>query len=101
VLPLAWLRVPPDVVFYVVAAAAAVCRGVILGAVVAPTDAIAATAIATRIGLPRRIADLLEGETLVNDATGLLALEFGLALAMGNESPTIAAGARIAGHLTI
>ncbi len=66
--------------------------GVILGAVVAPTDAIAATAIATRIGLPRRIADLLEGESLINDATGLLAIEFGLALAMGSEAPTVATG---------
>ena len=75
--------------------------GVILGAVVAPTDAIAATAIATRIGLPRRIADLLEGESLVNDATGLLAVEFGLALAMGNESPTVAAGLLRFGYLVV
>jgi len=75
--------------------------GMILGAVVAPTDAIAATAIATRIGLPRRIADLLEGESLVNDATGLLAVEFGVALAMGNQSPTIAAGLLRFGYLVV
>jgi CPA1 family monovalent cation:H+ antiporter len=66
--------------------------GVILGAVVAPTDPIAATAIATRIGLPRRIVDLLEGESLVNDATGLLAVEFGVALAMGGDAPTFGTG---------
>src|SRR5438874_13205930 len=54
--------------------------GLVLGAVVAPTDAIAATSIAKRIGLPKRIVDILEGESLVNDATSLLALEFGLAL---------------------
>ena len=54
--------------------------GFVLGAVVAPTDAIAATSIATRIGLPKRIVDILEGESLVNDASGLLALEFGVAM---------------------
>jgi monovalent cation/hydrogen antiporter len=50
----------------------------LLGAVVATTDAIAASSIAKRIGFPKRILDLLEGESLVNDATGLLALTFGL-----------------------
>src|ERR1700753_1009003 len=43
--------------------------GVVLGAVIATTDAIAATSIAKRIGLPQRIVDVLEGESLVNDAT--------------------------------
>jgi CPA1 family monovalent cation:H+ antiporter len=66
--------------------------GVILGAVVAPSDAIAATAIASQVGLPRRIVDLLEGESLVNDATGLLALEFGIALVFGGAAPTVASG---------
>lgn len=45
-----------------------------LGAVVAPPDAVAATAVARRIGLPRRIVDILEGESLVNDATALVLL---------------------------
>ena len=45
-----------------------------LGAVVAPPDAVAATAIARRIGLPRRIVTILEGESLLNDATALVAL---------------------------
>ena len=49
--------------------------GLVLGAVVAPTDTIAATSIARRIGLPKRIVDILEGESLLNDATALLALE--------------------------
>lgn len=66
--------------------------GVILGAVVAPTDAIAAAAIASQVGLPRRIVDLLEGESLVNDATGLLALEFGIALVVGGMTPTVETG---------
>ena len=44
------------------------------GAVVAPPDAVAATAIARRIGLPRRVVTVLEGESLLNDATALVAL---------------------------
>ena len=66
--------------------------GFLLGAVVATTDAIAATSIATSIGLPRRIVDVLEGESLVNDATGLLALEFGLRLVIQGETPSVAGG---------
>ncbi|MGQ7297724.1 Na+/H+ antiporter [Quadrisphaera sp. KR29] len=45
-----------------------------LGAVVAPPDAVAATAVARRIGMPRRLTRLLEGESLVNDATALALL---------------------------
>ncbi|GAB3591344.1 Na+/H+ antiporter [Angustibacter peucedani] len=45
-----------------------------LGAVVAPPDAVAATSIARRVGMPRRIVSILEGESLVNDATALVAL---------------------------
>src|ERR1700751_1101513 len=66
--------------------------GVVLGAVVATTDAIAATAIAKNLGLPQRIVDILEGESLVNDATGLLALEFGVAMVVRGETPTVAEG---------
>lgn len=62
--------------------------GLILGAVIAPTDALAATTLARRIGLPKRITDLLEGESLVNDASGLLALEFGIAILVRGESPS-------------
>src|SRR6185295_8367262 len=54
--------------------------GFVLGAVVAPTDAIAATSIARRVGLPARIVDILEGESLINDATGLLALQIATGL---------------------
>jgi CPA1 family monovalent cation:H+ antiporter len=43
-----------------------------LGAIVSPPDAVAATAIAGRIGLPRRVVTILEGESLVNDATALV-----------------------------
>ena len=66
--------------------------GLILGGVVAPTDAIAATSIAKRIGLPKRIVDILEGESLLNDASALLALEFGIALLVRNQRPTFISG---------
>jgi monovalent cation/hydrogen antiporter len=66
--------------------------GFVLGAVVATTDAIAATSIAKRVGLPQRIVDILEGESLVNDATGLLALEFGVAMVVSEQTPTASAG---------
>jgi monovalent cation/hydrogen antiporter len=65
--------------------------GFVLGAVVSTTDAIAATSIGKRVGLPQRIMDVLEGESLVNDATGLLALEFGVAMVV--EGQTMSAGA--------
>ena len=46
----------------------------VLGAVVSPTDPIAATAISRRLGVPRRLVIIVEGESLVNDATALVAL---------------------------
>jgi len=66
--------------------------GMVLGAVVAPTDAIAATAIARRIGLPERIVDILEGESLINDASGLLALQFGTEILVNEHIPTVGEG---------
>lgn len=50
-----------------------------LGAVVAPPDAVAATAIARRVGMPRRLMSILQGESLVNDATALVALRSAIA----------------------
>jgi CPA1 family monovalent cation:H+ antiporter len=46
----------------------------VLGAVVSPTDPIAATAIGRRLGVPRRLIDIIEGESLVNDGTALVLL---------------------------
>lgn len=51
----------------------------VIGAIVAPTDAVAATAIASRLGLPRRLVTLIEGESLINDATALVAYAFAVA----------------------
>ena len=56
-----------------------VAAGFALGAVVAPPDAVAATTVARRAGLPRRIVSILEGESLVNDATALVALNTAIA----------------------
>ncbi len=50
-----------------------------LGAVVGPPDAVAATSIGRQIGLPRRLVSILEGESLVNDATALVTLRTALA----------------------
>jgi CPA1 family monovalent cation:H+ antiporter len=54
-----------------------------LGAVVAPPDAVAATAVARRIGLPRRIVVILEGESLLNDATALVFFRVAVSAAVG------------------
>lgn len=51
----------------------------VLGAIVAPPDAVAATAIFQRLGVPRRIVTVLEGESLVNDASALVAYRFAVA----------------------
>jgi Na+/H+ antiporter len=56
-----------------------------LGAVVSPTDPIAATAIMRRLGAPRRIVTLVEGESLVNDATALVAYRVAVAAAVGGS----------------
>jgi len=50
--------------------------GFVLGAIVSPPDAIAAMAVAEHVRLPRRIVTILEGESLVNDATALVAFRF-------------------------
>ncbi|MFC0599582.1 Na+/H+ antiporter [Streptomyces palmae] len=65
----------------------------VLGAVVAPPDAVAATAIARRAGLPGRITTVLQGESLVNDATAITAYKVALAAAVG-EGATWGGAAR-------
>ncbi|HEX4141600.1 MAG TPA: cation:proton antiporter, partial [Candidatus Methylacidiphilales bacterium] len=62
--------------------------GFVLGAIVSPPDAIAASAIAQRLGLPRRVVVILEGESLVNDATSLVLFKVALA-AVGATVPLI------------
>ncbi|MEU6554546.1 Na+/H+ antiporter [Streptomyces sp. NPDC046915] len=55
----------------------------VLGAVVAPPDAVAATAVARRVGLPSRITTILQGESLLNDATAITGYKVALAAAVG------------------
>ncbi|MGW1870077.1 Na+/H+ antiporter [Streptomyces mauvecolor] len=55
----------------------------VLGAVIAPPDAVAATSIARRLRLPNRITTILQGESLVNDATAITAYKVALASAVG------------------
>ena len=62
--------------------------GAVLGAVLSTTDAIAVTAIARRVGLPHKILEIIEGESLANDATGLLALQFTTAIVVSGEIPS-------------
>jgi Na+/H+ antiporter len=60
-----------------------VAAALTLGAIVAPPDAVSATAVGRRLGLPRRIMTLLGGESLLNDATALTAYKVSLGLAIG------------------
>jgi monovalent cation/hydrogen antiporter len=56
---------------------------VALGAIVAPPDAVSATAIARRIGLPRRVVTILDGESLLNDATALVLVRISTGALLG------------------
>ena len=51
----------------------------VLGAIISPPDAVAATASTKGLAVPKRIVTVLEGESLVNDATGLIAYRFAVA----------------------
>ena len=85
--PIALLAV--GLVLFTLAGVAAVAQALIpglgwaaacvLGAIVSPPDAVAATAVAQRLGLPRRVVTILEGESLLNDATALVAYRLAVA----------------------
>ncbi len=64
----------------------------VLGAVVSPTDPIAATAIGRRLGVPRRLIDVVEGESLLNDGTALVLLRTALLAAVGGTFSAWSAG---------
>jgi Na+/H+ antiporter len=63
-----------------------------LGAIVAPPDAVAATAIFQRLGAPRRMVTILEGESLLNDATALVAYRFAVGAAATGTFSLVDAG---------
>jgi monovalent cation/hydrogen antiporter len=57
----------------------------VLGAVLSPTDPVAATSVMRRVGAPRRLVNIVEGESLVNDATALLAFKVAVAVTVGES----------------
>jgi monovalent cation/hydrogen antiporter len=63
-----------------------------LGAIVSPTDPAAATAIMRRVGAPRRMVNILEGESLINDAAALVTYKVAVAAAIGEG---VSAGATV------
>ncbi|MBC7416371.1 MAG: Na+/H+ antiporter [Herminiimonas sp.] len=67
-----WLR--PDIPLWAAFA---------LGSVLSPTDAVAVSAIASRIKVPRTLLHIVQGEALLNDASGLVALKFSLLASIG------------------
>jgi Na+/H+ antiporter len=68
-----------------------------LGAIVSPTDPVAATAIMRQLGAPRRLVNLIEGESLVNDATALVAYRVAVAAAVGGSFSALDAGLEFLG----
>ncbi len=68
-----------------------------LGAIVSPTDPVAATSIMRNVGAPRRIVNLIEGESLVNDATALVAYRVAVAAAVGGTFSVVDAGLEFVG----
>ena len=69
-----------------------------LGAIVAPTDPLAATAIARRLGVPRRLVTVLEGESLVNDASALVAYRLAVAAVVAGSFSLWGAGLQFVGR---
>lgn len=68
-----------------------------LGAIVSPTDPLASTAIMRRLGAPRRMVNVIEGESLVNDATALVAYRVAVAAAVGGSFSVLDAGLEFVG----
>jgi monovalent cation/hydrogen antiporter len=67
----------------------------VLGAVVSPTDPIAATSIARRLGVPRRLVTVIEGESLVNDASALVLYRVAVAAVLTGSFSLWEAGGRL------
>ncbi|MDT7613418.1 MAG: monovalent cation/hydrogen antiporter [Pseudonocardiales bacterium] len=70
--------------------------GMVLGALVAPPDAVAAVAVAREVGMPRRVVTILEGESLFNDAAALTALKVAVAAVVGESFGVVDAVGRFA-----
>ena len=76
-----------------------------LGAIVSPTDPVAATAIAGQLGVPRRLVNIIEGESLINDSSALIAYRVAVAAAIGGSfslfDATVDFAAAVAGGIAI
>lgn len=76
-----------------------------LGAIVSPTDPVAATAITRQLGAPRRLVNIIEGESLVNDASALIAYRVAVSAAVGGSfslfDATVDFVAAVAGGIAI
>ena len=68
----------------------------VLGAIVSPPDAVAATAILSRLSIPKRVVTILEGESLVNDASGLVIYKFAVAAVLTGTFSLAGASAQFA-----
>ena len=68
----------------------------VLGAIVSPPDAVAATTILSRLNIPRRVVTILEGESLVNDASGLVIYKFAVAAVITGAFSILDAGVQFA-----
>jgi CPA1 family monovalent cation:H+ antiporter len=66
-----------------------------LGAIVSPTDALAATEIASRLGAPRRVISIIEGESLVNDGTALVLYKAAVGAAVGGTFSMLDTSGRV------
>jgi CPA1 family monovalent cation:H+ antiporter len=69
----------------------------VLGAIVSPPDVVAATAILSRLTIPRTVVTVLEGESLVNDATGLVIYKFAVAAVLTGTFSLLDAGVQFIG----
>jgi CPA1 family monovalent cation:H+ antiporter len=69
----------------------------VLGAIVSPTDPLAATQIARRLGVPRRIVTIVEGESLVNDGTALVLYRVAVVAVVSGSFSLWESGARLVG----
>ena len=69
----------------------------VLGAIVSPPDAVAATAILSRLNIPRRVVTVLEGESLVNDASGLVLYKFAVAAVLTGTFSLLEASVQFTG----
>ena len=68
----------------------------VFGAIVSPPDAVAATAILSRMNIPHRVVTVLEGESLVNDAAGLVLYKFAIAAVLTGTFSLLGASAQFA-----